>query len=73
MTQDRWDSLTLCLAFDSQYEKIFTAFERIYIHHERAQLLRDERFEQPPELEQKIKNTLTIIKQINWEPYKNLI
>lgn len=68
--QDRWDCLTLCLEFDSQYEKIFTAFERIYIQYERANLLRNEAFEQPPELEQKIQDTLHRINKINWKSYK---
>lgn len=66
----RWDKLTLCLEFDGQYEKTFTAFERIYLHYERAKLLRNEAFEQPPELEQKIQDTLHRIQRINWKSYK---
>lgn len=64
--QDRWDALTLVLQFDSQYERVLTAFERMYIHKERAEMLHGKGWEQPPELEEKIQNTLHRIQEIKW-------
>lgn len=68
--QDRWDALTIVLQFDSQYERVFTPFERMYLHKERATLLQDKNFEQPQELEDKIQQTLQRIERIEWECVK---
>lgn len=68
--KNREKYLLWVLQYDSQYERVFTAFERIYIHYERARLLRDEHFKQPPELEQKVQDVLMRIQRMNWQPYK---
>lgn len=68
--QDRWDALTIVLQFDSQYERVFAPFERMYLHKERATLLQDKNFEQPQELEDKIQQTLQRIERIEWECVK---
>lgn len=68
--QDRWDALTIVLQFDSQYERVFAPFERMYLHKERATLLQDKNFEQPQELEDKIQQTLQRIERLEWESVK---
>ena len=65
----RYDELVLVLQFDSQYEKVFTDFERIYIQYERAEILRRGDWEIPPELNIKVQEILLRIKQIKWQPY----
>lgn len=65
----RYDELVLVLQFDSQYEKVFTAFERIYIQYERAEILRRGDWEIPSELNTKVQEILLRIKQIKWQPY----
>lgn len=62
--------LLLVLRFDSQYERVFTPFERIYIQKERAELLQNGDWKIPEELEQKVQDILTRIVRINWKPYK---
>ena len=66
----REEHLLLVLQFDSQYERVFTPFERIYIQKERAELCKHWEWKIPKELEQKVQDTLTRIVRINWEPYK---
>ncbi|MDO4763862.1 MAG: hypothetical protein Q4A00_05720 [Flavobacteriaceae bacterium] len=68
--KNREKYLELVLRFDSQYERVFTAFERIYIQKERAELLQNGDWKIPETLEQKVQDTLTRIVRINWEPYK---
>lgn len=65
----RYDDLVLVLQFDSQYEKVFTTFERIYIQYERAEILRRGDWEIPSELNTKVQEILLRIKQIKWQPY----
>lgn len=69
ITLDRWDNLTLVLQFDSQYEQMFTAFERIYIQKERSELLKKGKWKIPEELEQKVQDTLMRIEKIKWQSY----
>lgn len=67
----RYDDLVLVLQFDSQYEKVFTTFERIYIQYERAEILRRGDWEIPSELNTKVQEILLRIKQIKWQPYND--
>lgn len=67
----RYDDLILVLQFDSQYEKVFTTFERIYIQYERAEILRRGDWEIPSELNTKVQEILLRIKQIKWQPYND--
>lgn len=67
----RYDELVLVLQFDSQYEKVFTTFERIYIQYERAEILRRGDWEIPSELNTKVQEILLRIKQIKWQPYND--
>lgn len=69
ITLDRWDNLTLVLQFDSQYERVFTAFERIYIQKERSEFLQKGKWKIPEELEQKVQDTLMRIEKIKWQSY----
>ena len=66
---NRDDILLIVLQFDSQYEKVFTAFERIYIQYERAKILQGEEFTQPEKLEKKINDEFTRIIRMKWKPY----
>ena len=65
----REDILLKVLQFDSQYERVFTAFERIYIQYERAKILQDEEFTQPEKLEKKINDAFIRIQRMKWKPY----
>ena len=67
----RGKELVLVLQFDSQYEKVFTAFERIYIQYERAEILRRGSWVIPPALEEKVQGILERIKQIKWQHYND--
>ena len=67
----RYDDLVLVLQYDSQYEKVFTTFERIYIQYERAEILRRGDWEIPSELNTKVQEILLRIKQIKWQPYND--
>ena len=69
-SKEREKVLQMVLQFDSQYEKVFTAFERIYIQKERAEILRYGNWKIPEELEIKVQEVLERIKQIKWEYYK---
>ncbi len=66
----RDDELLAVLQFDSQYEKVFTAFERIYIQKERAEILRYGNWKIPEELDEKVQNVLERIKKIKWSHFK---
>lgn len=68
--KNREKYLLLVLQFDSQYERVFTPFERMYIQKERAELYNYWEWKIPKELEKKVQDTLTRIVRINWEPYK---
>lgn len=70
-SREREKELSLVLRFDSQYERVFTAFERIYIQKERAEILQYGDWKIPEELERKVQETLTRIVRINWQPYKD--
>jgi len=65
----REDILLKVLQFDSQYERVFTAFERIYIQYERAKILQDEEFTQPEKLEKKINDVFMRALRMKWKPY----
>ena len=67
----REDILLKVLQFDSQHERVFTAFERIYIQYERAEILRRGSWVIPPALEAKVQGILEIIKQIKWQTYND--
>lgn len=67
----REDILLKVLQFDSQHERVFTAFERIYIQYERAEILRRGSWVIPPALEAKVQGILERIKQIKWQPYND--
>ena len=66
---NREDILLIVLQFDSQYERVFTAFERIYIQYERAKILQDEEFTQPEKLEKKINDVFMRTLRMKWRPY----
>ena len=66
---NREDILLKVLQFDSQYERVFTSFERIYIQYERAKILQDEEFTQPEKLEKKINDVFMRIQRMKWKPY----
>ena len=66
---NREDMLLKVLQFDSQYERVFTTFERIYIQYERAKILQDEEFTQPEKLEKKINDVFMRTLRIKWKPY----
>ena len=44
---NRDDILLKVLQFDSQYERVFTSFERMYIQLERSKILQGEEFTSP--------------------------
>lgn len=69
-TTDRYSNLTLVLMFDSQYERVFTAFERIYIQKERVECIRGEiSWKIPVKLNEKVQDILHRIERIGWEHY----
>lgn len=65
----REDMLLKVLQFDSQYERVFTSFERIYIQYERAKILQGEEFTQPEKLEKKINDVFMRALRMKWKPY----
>lgn len=65
--------LLLVLAYDSEREKVFTCWERMYIHRQRARLFAELEPDTPPKLRVKIKYTLYEIKRIKWKPQNNKI
>lgn len=66
---DRYADLTLVLMFDSQYERVFTAFERMYIQKERVEYIRDTyKWKIPVKLNEKVQDILHRIERIGWEP-----
>lgn len=70
---DRYTELTLVLQFDSQYERVFTAFERMYIQKERVECMRESyQWKIPLELDDKVQNVLHRMAQIKWQPYTEI-
>lgn len=68
-TTDRYFDLTLVLMFDSQYERVFTAFERMYIQKERVECIRGTyKWKIPVKLNEKVQDILHRIERIKWEP-----
>lgn len=65
----RWKELTLVLQFDSQYEKVLSFWDRVFIHKERLSLEYRKVERMPPEVEQKVQDILHRIKQIKWKPF----
>ena len=63
---NRDDILLKVLQFDSQYERVFTSFERMYIQLERSKILQGEEFTQ---LEKKINDVFMRILRMKWKPY----
>ena len=51
----RWFELTIALQYDSYGEKYLNAFERMYIHKERSELLNLRNWKIPVSIEEKIK------------------
>lgn len=66
---DRYTELTLVLQFDSQYEKVLSFWDRVFIHKERLSLEYRKVERMPPEVEQKVQDILHRIKQIKWKPF----
>jgi len=63
---NRDDILLKVLQFDSQYERVFTSFERMYIQLERSKILQGEEFTQ---LEKKINDVFMRTLRMKWKPY----
>ena len=63
----RWFELTIALQYDSYGEKYLTAFERMYIHKERSDLLNFRNWKIPDTIEEKLKVKLNFIISKNWE------
>ena len=59
----RWFELTIALQYDSYGEKYLNAFERMYIHKERSELLNLRNWKIPVSIEEKIKEKLKKKKQ----------
>ena len=66
---NRDDILLKVLQFDSQYERVFTSFERMYIQLERSKILQGEEFTQPEKLEKKINDVFMGTLRMKWKPY----
>ncbi|MRJ10469.1 hypothetical protein EDL98_11285 [Ornithobacterium rhinotracheale] len=65
--------LLLVLAYDSEHEKVFTCWERMYIHRQRARLFAELEPDTPPRLKEKIREVQKRIKAISWKPSLNEI
>lgn len=68
--QIRENQLLLVLQYDSQQEKVFTAFERIYIHKERSEILSYGDWKIPEELDEKVQEVLAKARKLGWSPYE---
>ncbi|MGP2571448.1 hypothetical protein ACT4R9_08700 [Ornithobacterium rhinotracheale] len=60
--------LLLVLAYDSEHEKVFTCWERMYIHRQRARIFAGLEPDTPHKLKMKINDTHWKIRHLNWKP-----
>ncbi|UOH77337.1 hypothetical protein MT996_08965 [Ornithobacterium rhinotracheale] len=71
--QEMLGDLLLVLAYDSEREKVFTCWERMYIHRQRARIFAGLEPDTPHKLKMKIREVQKRIKAISWKPSLNEI
>ncbi len=64
----RINQLILVLQYDSQIERHFTDFDRMFIQKERSADLQGIPYQMNKNTEERIQHVLKIIKQIKWKP-----